>query len=94
MKSDTFELTQSDGFPVHVDRWAPDDSPRAIVQISHGMAEHAGQKLLGLVHQIFIVKRIQLCPQQATPVLHQMLVAAVIVRQLREVIGVVVSRAE
>jgi alpha-beta hydrolase superfamily lysophospholipase len=33
-----------DGFDMHIYQWLPDtDQPRGIVQISHGMAEHAGR---------------------------------------------------
>jgi alpha-beta hydrolase superfamily lysophospholipase len=41
MQSSTFTLTTTDGTEVFVNRWLPDDTPKAIVQISHGMAEHS-----------------------------------------------------
>lgn len=37
----TFELTAADGLVLHAYLWEPVTSPRAIVQIAHGMAEHA-----------------------------------------------------
>lgn len=37
----SFELTATDGLVVHGYRWEPAGTPRAIVQIAHGMAEHA-----------------------------------------------------
>ncbi|PWJ27091.1 alpha-beta hydrolase superfamily lysophospholipase [Branchiibius hedensis] len=43
MRSDTLTLTAGDGTQLHVYRWLPDGEPTAIVQIAHGMAEHAGR---------------------------------------------------
>ena len=43
MRFDEFGLTMADGATVHVRRWRPDGEPRAVVQISHGMAEHTGR---------------------------------------------------
>jgi alpha-beta hydrolase superfamily lysophospholipase len=43
MRSDTFSLPGRDGAAVHVYRWLPDGEVRAIVQIAHGMAEHAAR---------------------------------------------------
>lgn len=42
MDASTFTITAPDGTELHVNRWLPDPgtSPRAIVQIAHGMAEH------------------------------------------------------
>ncbi|MBM4375370.1 MAG: lysophospholipase [Deltaproteobacteria bacterium] len=37
----TFELTAADGLVLRGYRWEPSDAPRGIVQIAHGMAEHA-----------------------------------------------------
>jgi alpha-beta hydrolase superfamily lysophospholipase len=39
----TFTLSASDGLPLYVYRWMPEGAPRGVVQISHGMAEHAGR---------------------------------------------------
>jgi alpha-beta hydrolase superfamily lysophospholipase len=40
--SDSFTLTsEADGMDLFVYRWLPESKPRAIVQIAHGMAEHA-----------------------------------------------------
>jgi alpha-beta hydrolase superfamily lysophospholipase len=39
----TFTLTPADQAPFFVYRWLPLERPRAVVQIAHGMAEHAGR---------------------------------------------------
>ncbi len=39
----TFSFTSDDGTALSVHRWLPDGSPKAVVQIVHGMAEHAGR---------------------------------------------------
>lgn len=39
----TTTITRPDGTRLHTYLWAPDSPPRAIVQIAHGMAEHAGR---------------------------------------------------
>ena len=43
MRADEFDLTMDDGVAVHVRRWRPDTQPRAVVQVAHGMSEHAGR---------------------------------------------------
>lgn len=44
MGSDHFTLTASDGTEVFVYQWCHDEAPsKGIVQIAHGMAEHAGR---------------------------------------------------
>lgn len=43
MQSDTFTLTTTDGTGVHVYRWLPAGDPKAVVQLAHGMAEHAAR---------------------------------------------------
>ncbi|MCZ7685208.1 MAG: alpha/beta hydrolase [Sandaracinaceae bacterium] len=43
MKASSFEITAPDGQPIHVQRWEPEGGPSAVVQIAHGMAEHAGR---------------------------------------------------
>jgi alpha-beta hydrolase superfamily lysophospholipase len=43
MKAVTFQLRAEDGASIHVYRWLPDGDVRAIVQIAHGMAEHAAR---------------------------------------------------
>ena len=43
MQSSTFTLTRPDGTEVFVHRWLPEDTPKAIVQIAHGLAEHSGR---------------------------------------------------
>lgn len=43
MQSSTFSLQASDGLAVHTYRWLPDDGVRGVVQLAHGMAEHAGR---------------------------------------------------
>ncbi len=42
MQADSF-IMPSGGVPIFVRRWLPDDVPRAVVQIAHGMAEHSGR---------------------------------------------------
>ena len=39
----TFTLTTSDGIDLFVYRWLPAGPPKAVVQIAHGLAEHAGR---------------------------------------------------
>ena len=43
MRADSFRLTADDGAQIHVYRWLPDDAPRAVFQIAHGLAEHAAR---------------------------------------------------
>ncbi|MDF8263615.1 alpha/beta hydrolase [Luteipulveratus flavus] len=43
MRADTFTLESHDGTSLHVHRWLPDGEPSAIVQLAHGMAEHAAR---------------------------------------------------
>lgn len=38
-----FTFDSDDGVKIHVHEWKPDTPPRAIVQIAHGMGEHAGR---------------------------------------------------
>jgi alpha-beta hydrolase superfamily lysophospholipase len=43
MQASTFILSALDGVPLFVYRWLPEQAPRAVVQIAHGWAEHAGR---------------------------------------------------
>ena len=43
MQNTTFDLLASDGLAVHTYRWLPDGDVQGVVQIAHGMAEHAGR---------------------------------------------------
>ena len=45
MQTTSLTVTATDGTPVHVFRWLPeaDATPKAVVQIAHGMAEHAAR---------------------------------------------------
>ncbi len=43
MDETTFSLTAADGSDIAVYRWTGDQAPHAIVQIAHGMGEHAGR---------------------------------------------------
>ena len=43
MDETTFTMTAADGTKVAVDRYSPDGAPKAIVQIAHGMGEHAAR---------------------------------------------------
>lgn len=41
MTTKTFFQTMTDGTQVNVNRWIPDDEAKAVIVISHGMAEHS-----------------------------------------------------
>lgn len=42
MSTRTFTFTDPDGFEIFVYEWLPDgQKPKAVVQVAHGMAEHA-----------------------------------------------------
>jgi alpha-beta hydrolase superfamily lysophospholipase len=41
--SSTFSLAAADGAALWVYRWLPEAPPKAVVQIAHGLAEHAGR---------------------------------------------------
>src|SRR4051794_13947749 len=43
MQSTTTTVTASDGTALHTHQWLPDGPPKAVVQIAHGMAEHAAR---------------------------------------------------
>ena len=43
MDESTIEFTSRDGIAVQTYRWQPDGPPRAVVQVQHGLAEHAGR---------------------------------------------------
>lgn len=43
MKTENFTLTAADGTELFVYRWLPEQPPVAVVQIAHGLAEHAGR---------------------------------------------------
>lgn len=43
MLESTFTLKASDGTEVFVYGWLPEGTPRGVVQIAHGLAEHAGR---------------------------------------------------
>lgn len=43
MDEQTITLRTNDGIDLHVYRWAPDDQPKAAVQVHHGLTEHAGR---------------------------------------------------
>ena len=43
MDESTIEFTSRDGIAVQTYRWAPEESPRAVVQVQHGLAEHAAR---------------------------------------------------
>ncbi|TQM54625.1 alpha/beta hydrolase [Humibacillus xanthopallidus] len=43
MHSSSFTLTTPDGTEVFVNRWLPDGEVKAVVQISHGLAEHSAR---------------------------------------------------
>lgn len=41
MTTKSFFLTMSDGQEICVNQWLPDDEPKALILITHGMAEHS-----------------------------------------------------
>jgi alpha-beta hydrolase superfamily lysophospholipase len=43
MKTANFTLPATDGLELFVYRWLPEQTPIAVVQIAHGLAEHAGR---------------------------------------------------
>ena len=43
MQASTFTLATPDGVSLFVYRWLPDAPPKAVVQIVHGLAEHAAR---------------------------------------------------
>lgn len=43
MQTKTSTFQTPDGIPIHVFHWTPEGEVRAVVQIAHGMAEHAGR---------------------------------------------------
>lgn len=43
MQASCFFLDRDDGAKVQIYRWTPDGAPRAAIQISHGLCEHAGR---------------------------------------------------
>lgn len=43
MQASSFQLETSDGVSLFVYRWLPGETPKAVVQIEHGWAEHAGR---------------------------------------------------
>ncbi len=43
MQSKTNSFSSSDNLSIHYHQWLPDAAPKAIVQISHGLAEHAAR---------------------------------------------------
>ncbi|CAD5107373.1 alpha/beta hydrolase [Zestomonas carbonaria] len=43
MRHDAFWLTASDAAPLLVNRWLGDSAPRAVLMLSHGMAEHSAR---------------------------------------------------
>jgi alpha-beta hydrolase superfamily lysophospholipase len=43
MQTSRFFLDRNDGAKIQVYRWAPEEAPRAAIQIAHGLCEHAGR---------------------------------------------------
>jgi hypothetical protein len=43
MKDDSLSLEAADGQRIYVYGWLPGGTPKAVVQIAHGAAEHAGR---------------------------------------------------
>ena len=43
MESSTFTYKDQDGVDIFVYKWSPEGAPKAVVQIAHGLAEHAAR---------------------------------------------------
>lgn len=43
MDESTITFTSDDGIEIQTWRWAPDGEPRAVIQVQHGLGEHAGR---------------------------------------------------
>ena len=44
MKKTDEKFTSADGrTPIHVRKWSPDEQPKAVVQLIHGMVEFVGR---------------------------------------------------
>ena len=43
MRTASYKLTADDDYALHVHRWLPDGEPKAVVQLAHGLGEHAGR---------------------------------------------------
>jgi hypothetical protein len=43
VRSSTFTFAAADGLALFVYRWLPEATPKAVVQIAHGLVEHAGR---------------------------------------------------
>ena len=43
MQETTITVATSDGIELQTFRWAPEGAPRAVVQVQHGLAEHAAR---------------------------------------------------
>lgn len=43
MREQTTNVNTSDGLRLHVTVWLPEDAPKALVLLAHGIAEHAGR---------------------------------------------------
>jgi alpha-beta hydrolase superfamily lysophospholipase len=41
MPASTFRYSSSDGAQISAYRWVPAGAPRAVIQLTHGMGEHA-----------------------------------------------------
>lgn len=47
LQASTFTFTDQDGVAIFVYKWVQDESPKAAVQISYGLGEHAGARSNG-----------------------------------------------
>lgn len=43
MRTEVYELMGLDGAALYARMWLPDNEPKAILQITHGMTEHIGR---------------------------------------------------
>ena len=56
MQSTTTTVTASDGTALSTHRWLPDGPPKAVVQISHGMAEHEYPAMLAMIGLFYLLR--------------------------------------
>ena len=43
MRTETFDFAGYKGIRLHAVLWLPDNEPKALLQITHGMTEHIGR---------------------------------------------------
>jgi alpha-beta hydrolase superfamily lysophospholipase len=56
--SSTFTLASADGLALFIHRWLPEATPKAVVQIAHGLTEHALREIAKPARQARIPKQL------------------------------------